>query len=54
VVEKEASAEIAGMIERMTQDEIDQETSTHHQRTYSMDLAVYITHTLMANESPIT
>jgi hypothetical protein len=40
--------------ERMTQGETSKETLTRLQRTSSVDLAIYITHILMAKESPIT
>jgi hypothetical protein len=39
---------IAGTAGEMTQEERDQETSTHHLRISSMDHATYITHTLTA------
>jgi hypothetical protein len=36
---------MAGIAKEMTQEETDQETSTHHPKTSLMDHATYITHT---------
>jgi hypothetical protein len=44
----------AGTAEEMIQEEIDQETLTHHPMTSLMGHAAYITHTSMGRGFPIT